>query len=734
MNRIVLSLFVTVLLCVHMAAGAPWLSLAEQRASKLLARMTLQEKVGQLVQYSFDENRIDWFLKGIRNGRIGSLTNANADIETANRLQRAAVEETRLGIPLIYGNDVIHGFKTIFPIPLAGAASWDPRGVEETCRAAALEASAAGSHWTFAPMVDIARDPRWGRIAEGAGEDPVLGMAMARARVRGFQGSALDDTGTILACAKHYVAYGAARAGRDYNTVDVSEQSLYEIYLPPFHAAVTEGVGTLMTAFNDLNGVPATGNRFTLNRILRGTWGFEGFVVSDFNSIAELMIHRFATDSLDAAQKALYAGVDMDMQSHVYDDHLAALVQQERIPESWIDTAVHRILTLKFALGLFDNPYADPVRARELTMSPDHLDLARHAAARSMVLLRNETDLLPLDPDIESIAVIGPLADNQHDLLGSWHMLGEADPVITVLAGIRSRVSDQTRVEFVAGCSISGETTEGFARAVRTARNAEVAVMVVGESGEMSGEARCRTRLDLPGMQKQLIQAVYETGTPVVVVLINGRPLAIEWTAAHVPAILEAWQPGTSGGAAIADVLFGRVNPGGKLPVTAPRSVGHVPLFYNHKSTGRPPDPERKFSSKYLDSPVSPLFPFGFGLSYTTFELSDLQLSDAKIGTMGTLEVQVDVTNTGRRAGDEVVQLYIQDKVSSRTRPVRELKAFQRVSLDPGGARTLRFNLGPKDLQFYHPVEGWIVEPGEFLVWASTSSLGGLETSFQITE
>ncbi|HID30944.1 MAG TPA: glycosyl hydrolase, partial [Desulfobacterales bacterium] len=586
----------------------------------------------------------------------------------------------------------------------------------------ATEAASEGVRWTFAPMVDIARDPRWGRIAEGAGEDPYLGSTMARAMVEGFQGSDLADPNTIVACPKHYVAYGGAEGGRDYNTVDVSERVLREIYLPPFKAAIVDaGAGTIMSAFNDLNGVPASANRYTLTGILREEWGFDGFVVSDWNAIGELLNHGIAGTPAEAAREAVNAGVDMDMQGDVYRRNLARLVKEGQVSEKVIDEAVKRILRIKFKLGLFERPYVDPERARTAIQSRENIETALEAARRSIVLLKNEGDLLPLKKDIGSVAVIGPLADDRSAPLGPWSCRGNPEDVVTVLDGIKSRVSPKTEVLYAKGCKVEGALTEGIDEAVEVARKSDVAIVVVGESAEMSGEAACRASLDLPGVQEELVRAIHETGIPVVEVLMNGRPLSISWSAEHIPAILEAWFPGIQGGNAIADVIFGDYNPGGKLPVTFPRTVGQVPIYYNHKSTGRPPSPD-KWTSKYLDIPFTPLFPFGHGLSYTRFEYSNLQISRKKIGPDGQVEISVDVRNIGDRKGDEVVQLYLRDVVASVTRPVKELKGFKRITLEPGEKRTVKFTVTWEQLSFINRDMKRVVEPGTFEVMVGRSS------------
>ncbi|MCS6803619.1 MAG: glycoside hydrolase family 3 N-terminal domain-containing protein [Acidobacteriota bacterium] len=707
----------------------------ERKIDALLARMTLEEKLGQLQQLDghADGRYREEHPELIRRGLLGATLNVRGAKRT-NELQRIAVEQSRLKIPVLFGFDVIHGYRTIFPVPLGEASSWDPVAVERAAAIAAAESRAAGVHWTFAPMVDIARDPRWGRIVEGAGEDPYLGSVMAQARVRGFQGQDYSAPDKVVACAKHWVAYGAAEAGRDYNTTDMSEWTLREIYFPPFKAAVEAGVGTLMTAFNDLNGVPATANPFTLTKVLRGEWQFDGFVVSDYTAVEELIKHGLATDGADAAQLALNAGTDMEMVSRLYNQHGPQLLRSGQLSMKTIDEAVRRILRIKFRLGLFDQPYADETRERAVLLNPAHVAAARQVAARSMVLLKNDGNLLPLSKNLQSLAIIGPLADDQAAPLGSWSGDGRKEDVVTVLAGIRAKVSPNTRIHYAKGCDIDGDSTDGLAEAVRAARQSDIALVVVGESAEMSGEAASRTSLDLPGRQLDLVKAIHATGRPVVVVLMNGRPLTINWIAENVPAILETWFAGIQAGHAIADVLFGDVNPGGKLPVTFPRHVGQVPLYYNHKNTGRPPDVNNKYTSKYLDAPWTPLFPFGYGLSYTTFALSNLQLSHQRIPTNGRLTVSVDVQNTGQRAGDEVVQLYIRDVVASVTRPVRELKGFQRITLQPGETRRVQFTLGPEHLGFYNRQMRFVVEPGEFIVFVGNSSVGGLQASFFVQE
>jgi beta-glucosidase len=583
-------------------------------------------------------------------------------------------------------------------------------------------------------MVDIARDARWGRIVEGSGEDPYLGSVMAAARVRGFQGRDYSAPDKVLACAKHWVAYGAAEAGRDYNSTDMSEATLRQIYFPPFKAAVDEGVGTFMSAFNDLNGVPASANSFTLTKVLRGEWKFDGFVVSDYTAVQELMQHGVAANEKEAARLALNAGVDMEMVSRLYNQHGAELLRRGQVSQATIDEAVRRVLRIKFRLGLFEHPYADEVRERSLILSSANVAAAREIAGRSIVLLKNDRETLPVNKNTKSIAVIGPLADNQLDMIGSWSGDGSPNDAVTLLAGIKAKVSPATKIIYARGCSVEGGSSGDFEEAVRAARESDIIIVAVGESAAMSGEASSRSSLDLPGRQLDLVKAVHATGKPVVVVLMNGRPLTINWIAENAPAILETWFAGSQAGNAIADVLFGDVNPGGKLPVTFPRAVGQEPLYYNHMNTGRPPDANNKYTSKYLDVAWTPLFPFGYGLSYTTFRLSDLRLNAVRIRPDGKLIVSVQIENTGSRVGDEVVQLYLKDVAASVTRPVEELKGFQRVSLRPGEKQRLEFTLGPQHLGFYNQDMRFVVEPGEFKVMVGTGSADphGLVANFEV--
>jgi beta-glucosidase len=700
-----------------------------RKVDELLRKMTLEEKIGQMTQYSgFNEERAQW----VREGKIGSFLNVHG-VEQTNRIQKIAVEESRLGIPLIFGIDVIHGFRTIFPIPLAEACSWDPEMVKKAAAVAAREARASGIHWTFAPMVDIARDPRWGRIAEGSGEDPYLGSMMAAARVGGFQGEDLSASNAILSCLKHYVAYGGAEAGKDYNTVDMSERRLREVYLPPFKAGVKAGALSVMSAFNSLNGIPTTANPFTLKTILRNEWSFKGFVVSDWDAIREVIVHGYAADEGDAARKALEAGVDMDMEGNIYGKVLAKLVKEGKVHEKLIDDATRRILFVKFKLGLFDKPYSDPAQESGVILHSEHVAFARDMARKSIVLLKNENGLLPLSKNVKSMAIVGPLADNKRDLLGTWSCLGRAEDVVTVLEGIKSKISSPSKILYALGCTIAGGETSGFAEAVRAAEKAEVVVAVVGESAAMSGEAASRTSLDLPGRQDEFLKTLQKTGKPLVAILMAGRPLSINWAAENIPDIIEAWHPGIQGGNAVADVLFGDFNPSAKLAVTFPRAVGQVPLYYSHENTGRPAD-RNKFTSKYIDTPVTPLYPFGYGLSYTKFKYSNLTLSAHKIPADSQITVSAEIENAGLDEGDEVVQLYIRDEVASVIRPVKELKGFTKVHLKPGERKKVNFLLGPEELGFYNQEMKYVVEPGVFRVWVAWNSAEGLESSFEVVK
>lgn len=706
----------------------------EQRVDSLLALMTLEEKIGQMTLFTSDWEMTGPTLRAtykedIRKGKVGAIFNAHTAAYT-RELQRIAVEETRLGIPLLFGYDVIHGYKTIFPIPLGEAASWDLSAIEQAARVAAVEAAASGLHWTFAPMVDIARDPRWGRISEGAGEDTYLGSLIAEARVKGFQGNGFANADAVLACAKHYAAYGAAQAGRDYHTVDMSEQMMREVYLPPFKAAADAGAWTFMTAFNEWHGIPASAHERLLKDILKWEWGYPGFVVTDYTSINEMVMHGYAADYKHAGELSVNAGVDMDMQGAVFYNHLAELVREGKVRESRIDDAVRRILRMKFMLGLFDDPYrfSDTEREKRLILAPEHLAAARDVARKSIVLLRNEKQLLPLSKTMKTIAVIGPLADSKKDMLGNWSAAGDAKDCVTLLEGIRTKLQGSTQIIHEKGCEVDNKDRAGFAKALAAAKKAEAIIVAVGEAGWMSGEAASRTDISLPGAQEDLVRALVATGKPVVVVLMNGRPLAIPWVAENVPAILETWFGGTQGGHAIADVLFGDYNPSGKLPVTFPRNVGQVPLFYNPKNTGRPMNPNDKYTSKYLDVPNTPQWPFGFGLSYTKFEYSDLKTDKKQFDRNDVVTISVKISNSGSYAGEETVQLYVRDLLGSVTRPVRELKGFQKVFLKQGESKILQFKLSADDLRFYDADLRFRAEPGDFDLWVGGDSDATLGT------
>jgi beta-glucosidase len=695
------------------------------RVEELLARMTLEEKLGQLTQYVTDQK--EW-PAGLASGLPGSILHGGGAADV-NSIQRTIMANSRLKIPLLMGHDVIHGYRTIFPIPLAIASSWDPQMAALAARVGAREARAAGIRWTFAPMVDIARDARWGRMAEGSGEDPVLGAAMAAAYVRGYQGTNVNAPDALLACAKHFAAYGAAESGRDYAPAEMSQATMREVYLPPFRAAVEAGVGTLMSAFQTINGVPATANQHLLGDILRGEWKFRGFVVSDWDAVAELIHHGVASSKPEAARKAITAGVDLDMWDDSYRT-LADEVRAGRLAESVVDTAVRRVLRAKFLVGLFDDPFTSELTSKAVTLTPEHRNIARRVAQKSIVLLRNEGNLLPL-PKTRKLLVVGPLADAKADMLGPWASQGKPEETISVLDGIRAALPPDAALQHVRGAGIVDGTDEDRAAAVEQARSADVIIAVLGEERDMSGEAASRTSLDLPGRQQSLLEALVATGKPVVLVVMSGRPLAISWAASHVPAILQAWFLGTEGGNAIGDVLFGAVNPSGKLPVTVPRATGQVPIYYAQLPTGRPATAEDKYTSKFLDVPIGPLYPFGFGLSYTKFEYSDLKISATVMPKDGRITVSAIIRNRGERAGEEIVQLYVRDPVASVSRPVRELKAFRRIGLEAGEMKRVEFTITRLDLQFWLS-DRWVVEPGQFHVWIASDSSSGLQGMFEV--
>jgi beta-glucosidase len=740
----------------------------ERRVNDLLRRMTLDEKIGQLVQYSASQapttgtttaalnvnppgpNGIDSYQLA-ESGKLGSMLNTVGQ-QLTNHFQHAAVDRTRLHIPLLFGADVIHGFRTIFPVPLATAASWDPELISSLAHMAAVEAKTAGVNWFYSPMVDIARDARWGRCTEGAGEDPYLGAAIARAYIRGYQGASLSAPDSVAACVKHFAAYGAAEAGREYNTTDMSEIRLRQIYLPPYRAAIEAGAATVMSAFNSLNGVPASANPFLLKTILRGEWGFDGLVVSDYTAIMELEHHGIALDGEAAAAKALNAGVDIDMMSHLYDSQLPALLESRLVSIATIDEAVRRVLRLKFALGLFEHPFATGSEVTNAVRK--HRPLARRGAQESFVLLKNadfgQAPLLPLSSN-RKVALIGPLADDSADMVGAWSGANNFGDVITLRAALEQHARQNgTSLVYAKGTEISGNSANGFTEAVNAARNADVVVLALGESSAMSGEAASRAHLDLPGNQQSLMQAIVATGKPVALLVFSGRPLVLDWAASHVPAIMEVWFPGVETGPAIVDTLFGDVPPTGKLTMSFPRAIGQEPLYYNQFPTGRPeqfPDPEHpgpvetKYVSKYLDVPNSALFPFGHGLGYTTFAYSDVKVSTPIVSVAALtsdenarpVHATATVTNTGHRRGTEIVQCYVRIIGGSVEQPVRGLKGFTRVTLDPGESTRVQFPLGFDELSFFNAHNRRVVEPADYTVWIGGSSTADKSVEFQTT-
>ena len=755
------------------AAVRPSLSdpASEKKLDALLQKMTLEEKVGQLVQYSAGQptgpgtGRTDYD-DMIRKGEVGALFNITT-ARQVNAYQHIAVEQSRLHIPLLFGLDVIHGFRTEFPIPLGLASSWDPTLIEQTARVAARETSASGIRWTFSPMVDIARDARWGRMTEGSGEDPFLGAAIARAYVRGYQGARLDAPDSIAACPKHFVGYGAAEGGRDYNSVEISEHTLRQFYLPPFYAAIESGAATLMSAFNSLNAVPSTANPFTLKQILKGEWGFQGIVDSDYTSVAELIAHGIANDGATAARKAFLAGVDMDMVSSLYHENLAQLVRSGQVPEAALDESVRRVLRVKFALGLFERPYADEAKEASAMLRPESLSLARIAAERSFVMLKNAafssgTSVLPISNDVKRIALIGPLADDSNDMLGSWAGQGRAEDVITLRTALTQRLGAD-RVHYAKGTEIIGGSQEQLAEAVKTAQESDVVILALGENApEMTGEAASRAHLGLPGHQEQLLEKIAATGKPVVLLLFSGRPLTFPWAFEHVPAVVAGWFPGIQAGPALVRTLFGEVSPSGKLPVSWPRSVGQEPLYYDALNTGRPAgsidltrppkNSDEKYVSRYIDEQNTPQFPFGYGLTYTTFRYGATQTSspfskvapelsaktlNAQLGANDSqpnraLIVSAEITNTGTRAGEETVQCYVRLQGTSVALPVRALSGFQRIFLAPGEKKEVTFELGPEAFAFWNDQNKFVVEPARLTVWISPDSAHGEGRTLEI--
>jgi beta-glucosidase len=702
----------------------------DEKVEQLLAKMTLEEKVGQLNQYTSDRLATGPVTANasksqeIKDGKVGSMLNVRGAKDT--RMVQELAMQSRLKIPLLFGLDVIHGYRVTFPIPLAEAASWDMKAVETSARVAATEAAAAGQHWTFAPMVDISRDPRWGRVMEGAGEDTYLGSLIAKARVKGFQGNGLGNLDAVMACVKHFAAYGAAIGGRDYNSVDMSERVLWETYLPPFKAALDAGAATFMNSFNDLNGIPATGNSYLQRDILKGKWNFKGFVVSDWGSISEMVAHGFAKDNTQAAELAIKAGSDMDMEGHAYLPNLVKLVKENKVDIALIDDAVKRILRKKFELGLFDDPYrfSNEGRENEVLNSAESRAKARDVAKRSMVLLKNDNNLLPLSKKLKTIAVIGPLAKSSTDMMGFWSVKWDNDHLVSLYEGLQNKLGKNTQLLYAQGCDLTDTAKRNFAEAVAVARKADVVIMAVGEAYDMSGEAKSKANIHIPGAQEDLIKAVQQAGKPVVVLTMSGRPMIFNWTADHANAILQTWWLGSEAGNAMADVLFGDYNPAGKLPMSFPRSEGQIPVYYNYKSTGRPSSTDLAggYRSGYLDMKNSPQYAFGYGLSYTTFALTNLKLDKHKFKQDDSVTVTCTLSNTGRLAGEEVVQLYLQDVFASVTRPVKELKGFEKVYLKPGESKTVKFVVGKELLSFYDQQMKWGAEAGDFKLMIGNSS------------
>jgi len=719
------------------------------RLENLIKKMTLEEKVGQMNQYTgniFGDTPIftaKFKYEDIRNGRVGGILNVNG-VKNTRTLQELAMQ-SRLKIPLLFGNDVLHGLHLIFPIPLAEAASWDIKAIQKSTRIAATESSAYGNHWVFEPMVDIARDPRWGRVMEGAGEDTYLGSLIAAARVKGFQGGKLGDTDAVMATAKHFTAYGAAIGGRDYNSVDMSLTELWNIYLPPFKAAADAGASSFMNSFNSLNGIPTTASKYLQRDILKGQWNFKGFVVSDWGSVGDMIAHGYAKDSYEAALAAITAGCDMDMEDQIYKNQLPKLVKDGKVSIKLIDDAVRRILTKKFQMGLFDDPFrfSNEERQKNVINNPENIRAARDIAKKSIVLLKNDTlpgqktPLLPLSKNIKTIALIGPHIKSVRENLGFWSPWWPDDSarIITQYQGIKSKISAGTNLLYAKGCEVSDTSTAGFAEAINIARQADVVIMSVGEQFDMSGESRSRSDISIPGVQEELIKAIYATGKPVIVLINAGRPLVFNWTADHVPAILYTWWLGTQAGGAIADVLFGDYNPSGKLPITFPRSVGQIPIYYNHLSTGKPPvnDSVAYYRTGYMDLMQNPKYAFGYGLSYTNFKYSGLELSKSRIKPGENLRVTLSVSNTGKFAGEETVQLYLHDKFASLVRPVKELKDFQKVFLNPGETKSITFIITKEKLSFYNKQLKFVAEPGDFDIMIGSSSDDiRLKSSFEL--
>ena len=704
----------------------------DQKVTELMAKMTLEEKIGQLNQYNDDITATGPITKDadkagqVRAGKLGSILNAIGAKNTKNWQDQAM--QSRLKIPLLFGQDVIHGFRTTFPIPLGETATWDMNLIEKSARIAATEASAYGIHWTFAPMVDIGRDPRWGRVMEGAGEDTYLGTLVGKARVKGFQGNGLGNKDAVMACAKHFAAYGAAVGGRDYNSVDMSLRQLHETYLPPFKAVSDMGVATFMNSFNDINGIPATGNKYLQRDLLKGAWNFQGFVVSDWGSIGEMIPHGFAKDNKDAALKAIIAGSDMDMESRSYTNHLAELVKEGKVDIQLVDDAVRRILTKKYELGLFDDPYRfiNEKREKEQANNPEHRKFAREIGAKSIVLLKNENQLLPLSPTTKKVAIIGPFAKATVENHGFWSIAfpDDSQRIVTQFDGIKAQLDKNSELLYAKGCNANDNDKSLFAEAVETAKKADVVIMTLGEGHAMSGEAKSRSNIHFSGVQEDLLKEIAKTGKPIILMINAGRPLVFDWASENIPTIVYTWWLGTEAGNSIADILFGKINPGGKLPMTFPRTEGQIPIYYNHYNTGRPAknNTDRNYVSAYIDLDNDPAYPFGFGLSYTTFQYSDVNVSATQLKGNQTLTASVTLTNSGNYDGEEVVQLYIRDLVGKVVRPVKELKGFQKIFLKKGESKTVSFNITPEDLKFYDDELNFDWESGEFDIMIGTNS------------
>ncbi|BDX38913.1 glycosyl hydrolase [Tenuifilaceae bacterium CYCD] len=738
---LVILAFIAITMCSCTSKHGEYDNEIDRKVDSLLSLMTLDEKIGQLTLYASDINptgpqKTTFCENEISNGRVGGVFNV-LGTENAYKLQQMAVTNTRLRIPLIFGYDIIHGFKTIFPIPFAEACTWNPELIKKSASLAAKEASAWGLNWTFNPMVDITRDPRWGRVSEGSGEDPFLASLIAKAKVQGYQGKNLNNPSTIAACVKHFAAYGVPYGGRDYNTVDISDRTLKEIYLPPFKAAVDAGAISVMSSFNELDAVPCTANKYLLTQILKNEWNFKGFVVSDWQSVSELTAHGVAKGDQQATELAINAGLDMDMQSGCYAKYLKKLVTDHQIDEELVNNAVRRILRAKYLLGLFDNPflYIDNKRQNEITQSDEIMDFSLLEAKRSIVLLKNENynncKILPFNKNVKSIALIGPLCNSRINMLGSWHGKGDTSNVKTIVESLSEKLPN-TKIEYTQGAPFTGNNKSGFSKAIQSAQKSDIVICVIGENNALSGEAASRSNIDIPGVQLDLLKELAKTGKPIAAIVMAGRPLILEWLQSNIPSIIFTGQLGTRCGDAIADVLMGEYNPSGKLVMSFPRNVGQIPIFYNHKNTGRPFDANDPYTSKYLDVSNEPLYPFGYGLSYTSFSYTDLVLDEQSITSTDTLRITFTLKNTGNFDGEETCQLYVRDMVASVTRPVKELKAFKKVYLKKGAQASVSFTLTANDLKFYNKDMIYHYEPGEFTVFVGGDSRDLIEKKFEL--